>query len=406
MSTLYSSFFDTIIIGGGIAGLYAAYRILQENPLTKLIVIEKEKNLGGRAKNDLFYGVPIVTGAGIGRFDKDKLLHKLINKFNLPIHYFKTSHQYTKDINLSIKDVNHIWKYLKDEFIEHPISCTFKEFALHKLGKKNYYDFITFAGFTDYENENAYDTLFLYGFEDNITDWNGFSVPWNELVKSLEKFIGPTHFLLQKEVIRITPSYSNFSIKLNDNTTLLSKNVILATTISSVLNLVHVYTKFYKQIKSQPFLRVYGKFSNESSILMKEHIKTTTIVKGVLQKILPINADKGIYMISYSDNKNAMQLYPYISNTEKNRSYFSYLLEVALDLPIHSLKLIGIKSYFWSTGTHYYQPTDEIRDDFIYRLQHPLPKLFVVGEMISLNQGWTEGALESVEEIIDEITPI
>jgi monoamine oxidase len=29
--------------------------------------------------------------------------------------------------------------------------------------------------------------------------------------------------------------------------------------------------------------------------------------------------------------------------------------------------------------------------------------MFIVGEMISMNQGWVEGALESVEKIIDEI---
>ena len=29
--------------------------------------------------------------------------------------------------------------------------------------------------------------------------------------------------------------------------------------------------------------------------------------------------------------------------------------------------------------------------------------MYIVGEMISINQGWVEGALESVEKIIDEI---
>jgi monoamine oxidase len=29
--------------------------------------------------------------------------------------------------------------------------------------------------------------------------------------------------------------------------------------------------------------------------------------------------------------------------------------------------------------------------------------MFIVGEMISMNQGWVEGALESVEEVFEEL---
>ena len=48
-------------------------------------MIEKYKKnwIGGRTSNDMFYGTEIVTGAGIGRKSKDKLLHKLIHHFNL-----------------------------------------------------------------------------------------------------------------------------------------------------------------------------------------------------------------------------------------------------------------------------------------------------------------------------------
>lgn len=35
--------FDIIIIGGGISGLYSAYKILQMAPETKLLVLERYK---------------------------------------------------------------------------------------------------------------------------------------------------------------------------------------------------------------------------------------------------------------------------------------------------------------------------------------------------------------------------
>jgi hypothetical protein len=57
-------------------------------------------------------------------------------------------------------------------------------------------------------------------------------------------------------------------------------------------------------------------------------------------------------------------------------------------------------SFYWEIGTHYYEPLPEEfedREDFIKKAQHPLKNVLVVGEMVSLNQGWVEGALESVE---------
>ena len=66
-------YYDIIIIGSGIAGLYAAYNIQKMSPSTSFIILEKYKKtwIGGRTSNDTFYGTEVVTGAGIGRKNKD-----------------------------------------------------------------------------------------------------------------------------------------------------------------------------------------------------------------------------------------------------------------------------------------------------------------------------------------------
>jgi flavin-dependent dehydrogenase len=48
-----SKYYDIIIIGAGIAGLYSAYLIKQMSPKSSVLVLEKDKlsMLGGRAHN-------------------------------------------------------------------------------------------------------------------------------------------------------------------------------------------------------------------------------------------------------------------------------------------------------------------------------------------------------------------
>jgi len=68
--------------------------------------------------------------------------------------------------------------------------------------------------------------------------------------------------------------------------------------------------------------------------------------------------------------------------------------------------LLAISSFYWPIGTHYYEPLSSeyrSRQAFIKEAQTPEKNLFVIGEMVALHQGWVEGALESVEHIINKL---
>jgi hypothetical protein len=118
-----------------------------------------------------------------------------------------------------------------------------------------------------------------------------------------------------------------------------------------------------------------------------------------------MDSDKGIYMIAYSDNKNAVYLKKYLENTEKNKEFFCLLLEKSLGIPKNSLQLLDIKDYYWPIGTHYYSPLSSSfknRNEFIKVVQHPEKGMLVVGEVVSDDQGWSEGALRSVEKVLNK----
>ena len=161
---------DIIIIGSGIAGLYAAYKIKQNEPNKSILILEKHKKqwIGGRTSNDTFYGTEIVTGAGVGRKSKDKLLLKLLNDVG-----FKKPDEFTINpdkTNLSNPvDIKKTMTNLKGKFTQQ--SQTFKQYAKEILGSKEYENFVTAVGYTDYENEDAFETLYFYGMEDNDCCW-------------------------------------------------------------------------------------------------------------------------------------------------------------------------------------------------------------------------------------------
>jgi hypothetical protein len=398
--------YDIIIIGSGISGLYAAYNIKKMSPDKSFLILEKYKKqwIGGRTSNELFYGTEIVTGAGIGRKKKDKLLHKLLDELGLKTQEFTIKPYYSTMFHHL--DVKKVMEHLRNEYNKYRgPQTTFKTFATGVLGEKTYKQFLLSAGYTDFEKEDAHDTLYSYGMEDNYCCSKGFTVPWRKMVMKLAAEIGESHFKFSNNVSKITKTDDEpceFVIDTEEGKKYTCNKVIVATTITGIRKLLP--NPIYNDIEGQPFLRLYGKFAKSSIPIMKEYVKGYTCLPGPLQKIIPINPDAGIYMIAYNDNSNTLALKNNLENTEENRDLYCELLEKSLGIPADSLRLIAIKDFYWPVGTHYYKPLNmavyKDRDEFIDIAQHPEKGILVVGEVVSQNQGWTEGALDSVRSVL------
>jgi monoamine oxidase len=111
--------------------------------------------------------------------------------------------------------------------------------------------------------------------------------------------------------------------------------------------------------------------------------------------------------MTYYENK--LQKSIYISPTIRTMSYSDNAnAEAVMRTPLPALQQLAgyrfedVVRYFWKHGTHYYKPLAprwKDRREFIRYAQHPEQGIFLVGECISTNQGWTEGALESVHAV-------
>ena len=410
--------YDVIIVGAGMSGLYTAFLLKSHNPKISLLVIEQNsrEHLGGRANTELFYGTKIAIGAGIGRAKKDKLLAELMRYYKMPVNQYTVQHNIATTQYIDVKETMQTLKkeYEKNKAQMRQNPQTFRQFAKHVLGETDYNRFLHSTGFTDYEHEDAYETIYEYGMEDNLDGWKGFSVPWHDLVQSLANSVGTSNFIFGKKVVQITDATNantNITVTAISNTTnhpqiFAAKKVVMATTVDA-LRQVFPKKAIYKDIEPQPFMRVYGKFDKASVSILKEVLPRFTYVDFPIQKIIPMDADKGVYMIVYNDNANSLTLKKKTENTLQNRKFYEKSLENVLALPNGSLHLIGIRAFYWNYGTHYYRPLNKslykTREEFIRKAQRPSDNIFVVGELVSRNQGWTEGALESVREIIREI---
>jgi len=252
--------------------------------------------------------------------------------------------------------------------------------------------------------------------DDNVSGWTALHVPWGDLTERLYQEIGGGQFRFSTEVVNIEPSVtaiaaaSRFKITTTTNKTYHANKVIVATTIQGVRKIVpgaSAPTSIYQQIHGQPFLLVYAKFDRASTEIMKKYVQAFTVVKGPLQKLIPMDPSKGVYMVAYTDNQHATRLKAKgaLENTPEAREMYSKWIKHALGIPDKELPLniTAIRDYYWNDGTHYYAPLgDEFktRPDFIRKAQNPMKGMVIVGEMVSRHQGWVEGALESVDAVI------
>ena len=400
-----------IIIGGGISGLYSAYKILSVNNDADVTILEKQSKryMGGRTGMDVFCGERVVIGAGIGREKKDNILKSIIAE--LGVHVTTDVLNPTYSAIVEPVDINKILRHLKKVYIHSPEKykmLTFKQFATKILGAQLYEQFVITNGYSDYDNADIMDVLLDYGVDDNACCLQYINIQWDKLILALVNNIGIDNIVFGSNVVNIRCDRNEFSTITDTGKIYHSDKVIIATTIKGILDLVpnaRLPNSIYSQIHSQPFLRLYGKFSKSSSEIIRNYVSDYTIVSKPLQKILSVNKKKGIYMIAYCDNDSAVYLNNYVENTAKNREFLCFLIENSLAIPQGTLTLLKIKDYFWKNGTHYYSPlTNNFnnRKQFCYQAQHPMLNMLVVGEAVSRDQGWTEGALDSVKLAVTE----
>jgi monoamine oxidase len=145
--------------------------------------------------------------------------------------------------------------------------------------------------------------------------------------------------------------------------------------------------------------RIYAKFDRKD-IWFDELPKTT--VSNEIRYIIPIDRDKGIIMISYTDSKYA-KYWGSMPNKKAMIDTLHEKIQKALNITIAKPK--DVCAFYWNTGTAYWKPNVDSRKISAKVLQPDTSREFYIcGENYSESQGWIEGALETSNHVIRKMT--
>ena len=451
-------FYDVIIIGGGISGLYSAYQLNKINPSLKVLLLESYKIFGGRVYtyNDKY----MTVDAGAGRFaDSHSHLIKLIHELGLKNKVAPLTNNVvyapadgTHSIQSSILDapnnenasilqtyIDPIYNSLLDiglgtqnipssgiitkvilaskfESRHYLQSKTFLQYASTILSKKEIqYIKDTFGYYSELIIMNAYDAIALMN---QLGPMNAFYMLKGGLSQIIDGMVDViqknANFKLYtgKKVVDIKHVVgemggTGFNVILENGIVYRGKKCICAIPRPALekFDIFRPMEKMLTKIKCGSLCRIYSVFEPDEhgNVWFKKIPKFTT--NNNIRMFIPIDEKKGIVMISYSDNYFA-KYWKTLYDNEGIRSVNKELQnEIYECLGIHIPMPKHTKLFYWNCGVGYWgigANSNEISTQLIKPFD--TMDLFVCGEHYSENnQQWMEGALHTSHLVIDKM---
>ncbi len=387
----------TIIVGGGIAGLWIADRLAATgHPVT---VLEKYDYLGGR----------IVTSRdgyeiGAGRIHRShRLMHALIRRFGL--HCVPLSadslyrHDSTSPLERNTFDQEFAEFLVRAMAAPHLGETTLKGLgAPHALLQKYPYRA---------EVETLRADLAIKAFLHEMAGDGGFCVVreglsaiTRGLTESIKAHGGV--LLTGQQVAGVDRANDTYRVKTADGTAYIADRVILATHVSALRHIKPVADlPLLKHLTMEPLTRIYARYPSTTRSFAW-FTGPRVVTDSPLRYIIPVNPAKGIVMISYTDGRDTAhwaKLKGRALTTTIQKEVRRLFPELEIPEPI------WVRAYPWTDGCTYWKPGRYNPAAESQKALRPLPdtypELYMCGESFSVGrQAWMEGALEHAAALL------
>lgn len=404
---------DIVIVGGGIAGLTVASELASRG--RDVLLLEYYPKFGGRIAT---FRDPEVGQYEIGAgriFHKHKRVHALIEKYKLHTFPISSTTQFEKsknNFNELFEPLRRVFETLDPEFLAtHTIKDCVPSYFAPILEQFPYRG----------ETELMRADLALSVFKPTEPMGAAGAPEFVGIVEGIDSLITHIENTARKAGAILKSRHRVEDIRYGDDDgdelfeitgkqgkkasetpfTYTAKHVILATCRCSLgkFNILHD-APFLKHLATSPLTRIYAKFPKNAADTVWFKDIEKTITANPLRYVIPINSETGLIMISYTDGKDTVYWNSFSTDEELENAILKHTRELFPDKNIP--KPTYLQKHYWSGGCTYWLPGTYNIEKVIDTAMNPSTNLYVVGESISNNQAWIEGALESAERFLEK----
>lgn len=421
----------SIICGGGISGLYTAYKLLK-NTDNKVLVFEKDNRLGGRIKTTTFTHkkMDFTIEEGAGRLNTNhKMFISLIEELGLLDKLIKITGDVTFEPNKNsrlynnlddktrqntpFKLINKVIRIARKAKVKDPYNVLFRDFAKEHLTPFEYkllFDSSGYYGEIYFGNLEDSMKLFTKGIRGDIDYFvvnGGLGVIIETLadrIRELGGIIYKKHTLVDFGLVSSTQNKYQIEVEHNGSVKIFQCNhIVLALPKPALIQIPQLKSRrrLLNSIHCKSLMRVYSVFPRESdgTYWFENYGKTTTNNNN--RYMIPIDKERGLIMTSYTDSKYADYWY-----TLEKRELINQVMEnVEKTIGKRVRRPTKTIVTYWDCGVGFWKKgvdSKHLSNDIIKPFGTDIP-IFICGENYSQTQGWIEGALETSEIAIQTI---
>jgi len=387
----------TVIVGGGIAGLWLADQLSASGD--RVSVLEKYDYLGGR----------IVTAKagyeiGAGRLHRThSRLRALIRRFHL--HTVPIGGQ-TLWMPLATgapipSTFDSTWSAILDVIRNLPAETL----ATHTLSSLT----AQMIGATDLLLQYPYRTeteaqradVGIRSFDAEMGTQQGFMVVregMSAVVRGLERACRQrgVRFYLNTEVSNVQRHNDSYLVRVRGSEKpIVADHVVLALHASALRHLpVCQNIPALRHVGMAPLTRIYAKFTAPWPL------EGRVVSDSPIRHIIPIRPTEGLVMISYTDGQDT-EFWRGLKDDALRDKMHTELCRLFAEVP----PMEWIRPYEWADGTTYWKPGDYSPEEMSRAVMCPrpqfMPHLYICGESFSpYKQAWVEGALEHAAALL------